>query len=207
MTTCQDLLDDLNDRLNDAGNTQIPQATKIRYLNRGIAATWPHLYVVERDDTLYVQSGVYEYNLLPAVEGNTRIIRVEVEANSRFVQISDWEISPGTTDRTLHFPNALPGLPDARIRITAARPLALFTLTTDTYEGPLLTDELPVLYAMGIAASRRVDDRLDHRRYSTTAAQNGVDIAELMTASQYWFSQFELLLDRFSVPMPTPEVG
>lgn len=75
--------------------------------------------------------------------------------------------------------------------------------TSATYDGPAGTEELPVLYAMGIASGRLVDPRLPYTRYSTVNAQNGVDLNEIMNASQFWFAQFELLLDRLGMPWPT----
>lgn len=75
--------------------------------------------------------------------------------------------------------------------------------TAADYDGPAGTEELPVLYAMGIASGRLVDPRLPYTRYSTVNAQNGVDLNEIMNASQFWFAQFELLLDRLGMPWPT----
>ena len=37
---------------------------------------------------------------------------------------------------------------------------------------------------------------------ATTAAQNGVDIEQMMVSSQFAFGQFELLLDRHEMPIP-----
>jgi hypothetical protein len=89
-----------------------------------------------------------------------------------------------------------------KIRVTSAVPLTPFATSASTYDGPPITEELPVWYALGVATGRRLEDRADYRRYSVIAAQNGVDISELMNAAQFPFVQFELLLDRYAMPLP-----
>jgi hypothetical protein len=93
----------------------------------------------------------------------------------------------------------------ARIRITAAKPLTALVNDGDSYDGPAQTDELPVLYAMGLALTRRLDDRLDHRRLNTVTGLNQVGPDEIMTAGQFNFAQFELLLERHAMPLPPVE--
>jgi hypothetical protein len=55
---------------------------------------------------------------------------------------------------------------------------------------------------MGMWTASRVDSRLIHESYSTTQAMNGVSGLDHMSASQFWMGQFELLLDRLSMPTP-----
>jgi hypothetical protein len=71
------------------------------------------------------------------------------------------------------------------------------------YTGPDGTEELPVLYAMGLATARALDDRMDYQRYSVANQVPNVESTDIMTVSQFWFAQFELLLDRFQIPLPT----
>lgn len=209
MATCQDMLDDLGDRLNDALHTQIPQATKIRYLNHGIRATWPKLYRTVRDSTTLLINNQFEYAIPAAVGNNSKFLRVEVESaagSNRYVPLFDFEIIPGLTDPILTLENtALPSAVGAKIRYTAAKMLTEFTVVGSVYDGPVGSEELPVLYAMGLALTRRLDDRIDHRRFSTTANGNAVGPDEIMTAGQFNFAQFELLLERFSMPLPAQQ--
>lgn len=209
MTTCQTLLDDLNDRLNDAGNSQASEPRKIGWLNAGISAMYPKLYRTVRDQTLVLATGVYEYNLPAGVGSNTKILRVEVEtanASGRFVDVYGADIVPGLTDPILVFRGDIPGAAGSRVRVTAAKKITALTIAADTYDGPDGTEELPVLYAMGIATGRRLDDKVDHRRYPALQAPGGpVTPDELMNVSQFWYSQFELILDRMAMPLPAPQ--
>lgn len=209
MATLAEMLEDLRDRLNDSGDTQVPKATKVRYLNHGIRATWPRLYRTERDTSLVLAVDTFEYALPAAVGSNTKLIRVEVEDGSgsaRYNGLSNFRIVPGLTDPILQLEgSALPSEVGARIRVTAAAPLTALVADADIYDGPAQTDELPVLYAMGLALTRRLDDRLDHRRLSTTSGMNQVGPDEIMTAGQFNFAQFELLLERFAMPLAPVE--
>lgn len=206
MATLLNMLDDLRDRLNDATDTQVSKPTKVRYINHGIRATWPRLYKTARDVTVTVATDTFEYNIPSAVGNNTKLIRVEVEsgvASGRYAELFDFIVIPGLTDPVLQITgNTLPGPVGARIRFTAAKPLTELVGDSDTYDGPAQTDELPVLYAMGLALTRRLDDRIDHRRYSTTAGTNQVGPDDIMTAGQFNYAQFELLLERFALPVP-----
>ena len=113
---------------------------------------------------------------------------------------------PGLTDPILKLRGTYRFTDGARIRLTGAKRIPDLVNTTDVYAGPSGTDELPVLYAMGITQSRRIDDRVDYRRMSVTTGSNGIGPADLMEASQFWFAQFELLLERWAMPLPTPGV-
>ena len=209
MATCQNMLDDLNDRLNDPSNIQVPAATKIRYLNHGLRASWPKLYRTVRDASTVLATNTFEYAIPSAVGNNGKFLRVEVESGAgtaRYLPLFDFEIIPGLTDPILMLEGtSLPSAVGAKLRFTAAKPLTEFTNGASVYDGPLGTEELPVLYAMGLALSRRLDDRIDHRRFSTTANGNAVGPDEIMTASQFNFAQFELLLERFAMPLPAQQ--
>lgn len=205
--TCQTLLDDLNDRLNDAGNSFATQPVKIGWLNQGLRAMFPRVYRTARDSTITITSA-WEYPIPAAVGNNSRIIRIEQEsasASNRYVDLFDADVVPDLTSPILVFRGGSLPPTGAKVRITSALPLTEFSVVGDAYSGPLGTEELPVLYAMGIALSRRLEDRVDHRRYSTTAGQNQVDTADIMDASQFWFGQFELLLERKALPLPAQQ--
>ena len=209
MATLLNMLDDMRDRLNDAGDSQVSRATKVRYINHGIRATWPRLYRTVRDTTIVLVADDFEYAIPSAVGNNSKIMRVEIEsgvATNRYFELSNMRIVPGLTDPLLELEGPdLPAPAGARIRITAARPLTELVNDGDVYDGPAQTDELPVLYGMGLALTRRLDDRLDHRRLSVTTGMNQVGPDEIMTAGQFNFAQFELLLERFAMPLAPVE--
>jgi hypothetical protein len=207
MATMQDLLDDLNDRLNDANNAAgAGEANKIRWINRGIAAMWPRIYKTVVDSTIELATDTYEYAIPTAVGDESEIFRVEIEdlttTNDRFVELDGYDIVPALTGRTLQLPSVPSSWDGARIRITAAKPLARLATTGSTFEGRQIHEELPVWYALGLALARRIEDRTQHTRYSTVAAQNRVDVDEQMLSSQFAFSQFETLLERMQMPWP-----
>lgn len=208
MATCATLLADLNEMISDVTNAQVAEATKIRYLNHGIKAMYPKIYKTVRDATTVLVADTYEYAIPSAVGSNTLGLRVEIETGSgtgRYDAASNYLIVPGLTDPIIQFHTAsLPSAAGAKIRFTAAKQLTEFTTTSDTYDGPSGTEQLPVLYALAMVASRTMDDRMDHRRYPTITGANGVTPVDLQNAATFWFSQFELLLDRRAMPLPTP---
>lgn len=206
MATQQDLIDDLADRLNDVGHAQVPLATKTRFLNRGMAAMFPKIFRTVRDASVVLATDTFEYPL-PATVQKGKLLMLEYETGpttNRYVRFHRYDIVPSVTDPILVLlDNQLPAAAGSAIRLTAAMPMTPFTSNmADVYNGPDGTDELPVLYAMGLAAARQLDDRIDHQRYSVTNQVNGVEASDIMTASQFWFAQFELLLDRFALPVP-----
>lgn len=209
MATFLNLLDDLRDRLNDVADSQVPLATKKRFINHGIQATWPSLYRIVRDDTEVLVADTYEYDLPASVGNNSKILRVEIEtaeSSGRFVNLYDYQIVPGITDPILILEHAsLPSEVGAKIRFTVARHLTELVNDNDIYDGPAGTEELPVLYATGLSMQRRLDDRIDHTRLSVTNGQNGVGPTDIMTASQSQFAQFELLLERMAMPLPSEQ--
>jgi hypothetical protein len=206
VSTCQTLLDDLNDRLNDASNTQMSEAAKIRALNQGLRAMWPYVYRITRDTTLALVADTYEYVLPAGVAHPALLLRVEVETSAltnRFVEFNDFDVVPGEAGtQVMVFRHGLPSAATATVRLTAAKRLSEFTVAADAFDGPAGTEELPVLYAMSIATSRELDDRLDYTRYSTTQAMNSVTNQDVSTSSDFWMQQFERRLGELSMPFP-----
>lgn len=205
MATLLNMLDDLRDRLNDGSDVQISRVAKVRYLNHGISATWPRLYRTVRDSTLVLATNTFEYAIPATVGNNSKIMRIEIETGvgtNRYSEIQNMRVVPGLTDPILELEGVdLPAAVGSRIRITAAVPLTELVNDGDVYDGPKKTEELPVLYAMGLALTRRLDDRLDHRRLSVTSGMNQVGPDEIMTAGQFNFAQFELILERHAMPL------
>jgi hypothetical protein len=210
MSTAGDMIDDLRDRLNDVADTQVPFATKLRFLNRGQAAMFPRVFKMVRDNTLVLTSA-FEYTF-PAGIGTGKVLTVEVETGSgtaRYTPLNRYEIIPSLTAPTLVLMDqTLPAVAGAKLRITTADRLDPFVAANYaasqavTYTGPAGTEELPVLYAMGLATARVLDDRMDYTRYSATQVNGSVDPNDIMQVSQFWFAQFELLLDRLQMPFP-----
>lgn len=207
MATMQDLLDDLNDRLNDANNAAgAGEANKMRYINHGIRAMYPKVYRTVSDSTLALVADTYEYTI-PSALDHGKIFRVEIEGDPngtpRYYHLYNYEIIPTQTGKKIRLDHTeLPEDATAIIRITGAQPISTLAAVGTTYGGPPGTEEIPVWYALGLVLSRRLEDRTLHTRYSTTAAQNGVDLEQLMVSSQFAFGQFELLLDRYEMPLP-----
>jgi len=210
MATMQDLLDDLNDRLNDANNAAgAGEANKMRWINRGIAAMWPRIYRTVIDSTLAVVTNTHEYAIPAAVGDESEIFRVEIKDFSvtatRYLELDGFDIVPALTGRVLQLPPhiSLDGSwTGALVRITAAKPLTKLTATGSVFDGRQIYEELPVWYALGLAIGRRIEDRTVYTRYSTIDARNGVDINEQMNASQFAFAQFETMLERMAMPWP-----
>lgn len=203
--TAADLLADLNDRINDVANTQVPEAVKLRYLSNGVSAMWPKIYRTTMDTSLLFEEGAYEYAIPPAVGDNAMITRLDIESNvasNRWIPLEAVDIIPMQENKILRV-EGRPSYYGSRIRIVSAKPLTRLTATTTEYDGPPGTEEIPVWYALGLVMDRRHENRLDYTRYSTVAAQNGVDITEVMNSAQFCFAQFELLLDRHAMPLPS----
>ena len=204
MATCEEFLDDLRDRLDDEADTRVPEATKIRYLNRGQAAMFPKVYRIARDSTLALVADQWEYNIPSAVGNNGRIIQIDVEdSDGRLFPIVNYRLIDGLTDPILQLTGAaLPSIEGANIRITAAMPLTAFASSASTYTGPPYTEELPVLYAMSQIMSREVERRFNNRRMPTIEGMNGVTAEDAMTAAQFFMQQFQTILEQVALPIP-----
>ena len=211
MSFAGDMIDDLRDRLNDVGDTQVPFLTKLRFLNRGQAAMFPRIFKMVRDNTLLVVANQYEY-AFPAGVGTGKVLTVEIEtasASARYTPLQRYDIIPSLTSPTLVVLDpTLPSAAGAKFRITTADRMTPFVAAnyaasqSETYTGPAGTEELPVLYAMGLVTARALDDRMDYTRYSATQQNATVGPNDIMQVSQFWFSQFELLLERLQMPFP-----
>lgn len=209
MAFVSELFDQMRDLLNDASDTQVPFATKKLYLNRGIARMWPRIFSV-RTATITFLADTTELALTAAIaEGLILSVEREVVAGEGWwIPYEAYDIRAGDEDLagviTLPY-NSGPGF-DLRIKYVAAVPLiaaASYTAAqSETWTGPDRAMGLPVLYAMGMAVARKLDDRQDTSRYSTTQALNGVTDQDIMGASQMWFGQFEAELAELERPLP-----
>lgn len=207
MATVQTLLDDLNQRLGDANNAAgVGEAVKIRWIQHGIRAMWKSVFRVITDSTLAIIDGQYEY-VLPAAFDEAEVYRIEVQVGPSFERWSrvDSYLIDRHAGKRLIF-TELPGRAGADIRIHAVAPCANDALAVGTVlDFSTRFNELPVWYALGLAmqnGSDNLEGRLSYSRYNTVATRNGVDVGEIMSASQFCFAQFELLLERLAMPWP-----
>ena len=211
MAFVSELFDQLRDLLNDATDTQVPFATKKLYLNRGIARMWPKVWRLV-STTITVTTGAYDY-ALPAAAADGMVVAVELEQlDGSFLRFDDYDIIAGDEDLAGVF--RLTVNPDSvdllgmDIRIRYAAPVSLIAAASyaaagsETWTGPDRAMGIPVHYAAALIAMRKVDDRQNTNRYSTTQAQNGVTDQDIMAAGQLWMGQFELELAEFDRPLP-----
>jgi hypothetical protein len=204
-----ELFDQFRDLLSDALDTQVPFATKKLYLNRGIARLWPAIGRYVSDVSIAVVAGQYEYEL-PASILDGMLYAVELEnLDGSFSRFDHYDVIFGDATLTgvLLLLSPLPPVGrDLRLRYSA--PISLIAAAdyeeaeTEDWTGPERTVGLPVLYAMGMASVRKLDDRQDTLRYSTTQAANGTSDLDIMNAAQMWFAQFEAELAQMERPLP-----
>lgn len=199
--TCGMLVDQLRDMLDDGADEKLTVALKIAFLNRGLAAMFPSVYQPVVDASLALADDTFEYAVPAAVSGAKVVgVYVEQSVGGRYVPLGGYYLVPGSPAQLILTTPHLPAEAGSHIRFLAAGRLTPFVGVADAYTGPDGTEGLPVLYAMGLAAAKRLDPRLDYRRYSTLA--NGIDETVLMTASRYWFDQFEAELARAEMALP-----
>jgi hypothetical protein len=211
MAFVSELFDTLRDLLNDPLDEQVTFAMKKLFLNRGIARMWPFVWRVQ-STTILVLTGTYDY-ALPVAAADGYIISVELErSDGSFLRFNDYDTLAGDEDVAGVF--RLSRNPDASdllgydIRIKYAAPVALITAANyaaaqaETWAGPDRAMGIPCYYAMSLTASRKIDERQDVRRYSTTQGVNGVVDGDIQAAAQTWMGQFELELSAFDRPLP-----
>lgn len=211
MAFVSELFDQLRDLLNDASDNQVSYANKKLWLNRGIQMLWPGVYRVVVDTSITVVDQVWDYTL-PAAVADGMILSVEAETevgSNRFVRYEDYDIIDGDEDQAgvFRFSGVLP-LEGIDLRIRYAAPIPIISAAnyaaagSETWSGPDRARHVPVFYAAAMIAARKIDDRQDHTRYTTTDALNGVTDQDIMSAFQMWMGQFELELDKLSRPHP-----
>lgn len=169
---------------------------------------FPKVHVITSDSTVELADDTWEY-ALPAAVAEGRLLTVECETgdgDGRWDPLWAYKLRPSVTAPSIMLTgSSLPAEEGSKLRFTVVNRLTPFVLQpvlTETFTGPDGTEELPVMYAMGLAVARLLNGRTEYKRYSTTQAANGVTAETLMTMSQFWFAQFELLLDRWEEPAP-----
>ncbi len=209
MAFISDMIDQLRDLLNDPTDVQVPFVTKKLYLNRGIARLWPKVFSIQ-SLAVALTAGIYEYALAVGVmDGYVLSIEINSLANTAHYQrFDDYDVIPGDEDLAGKLVVGTSPVTGTSLRIRYAGPVSPIASASyvasqsEAFVGPDRAIELPVLYAMGMIVARKLDDRQDTNRYSTTQAMNGVSDQDLMAASQMWFGQFDLALEDMYRPMP-----
>jgi len=210
MSTAAEMADDLRDRLNDVGDTQVSFPTKLRFLNRGQAAMYPKIFRLVRDSTLVVLDDEFEYTF-PAGVGTGKVISVEVETDAgsyRYQPLQRYDVIPSITAPILSLIDLDTPPVGAHFRITTADRLVPFVAVdysasaAVSYTGPAGTEELPVLYAMSLATARPLDDKMVYDRMAATQQGGAIGPNDIMQVSQFWMAQFEMLLERMAMPLP-----
>jgi len=213
MATTASMIDELRELLNDATDTQVTFPTKIRYLNRGIKAMWPKVYRVVSTTSAVLVLNQEEY-AVPAGNLAGLILAVDLEtelASGLYRRLDHYDVVPGAAGSTAIIRvSFLPTAIDAgrKLRIVSAERITLLAAASyaaagsENYDGPAGTEGIPVLYAMHMATSRSLDDRIDYTRLSTTQGQNGVDDASIMQVAQLWYAEFQQELDAVDMPFP-----
>lgn len=203
------MFDQLRDLLNDGADTQVTYLSKKLYINRGVSRLWPSAYKLV-STTIALTYDTFEYALAAAVMSG-HIVSVEINSASyptQFSRFDHYDIIPGDEDLAGAIVLNVNPETGSSLRIRYAAPIPLVAATTyaaaqsETWGGPDRYIHLPVLYAMGMIAARKLDDREDHTRMSTVQNENGTDEADIVRTSQLWFGQYELELSDMARPLP-----
>jgi hypothetical protein len=163
---------------------------------------FPRVYRIVKDSSLIVLEDQFEYSF-PTSVASGKVLTVEVESDVgslRYQSLQRYDVVPYATP-TLVLLDLYTPPAGVTFRIVVADRLTDFVDASSTYTGPAGTEELPILYAMGLATARPLDDRMAYSRYAVSQ-QSAPGPGDIMQASQFWFAQFELLLDRLAMPYP-----
>lgn len=210
MAFVSEMFDTVRDLTNDVTDTQTPFLTKKLFLNRGIARMWPSVWRVQTA-IITIAADTYNYSL-PVAAADGHILSVELEqTDGSFNRFSAWDTYTGDEDTAgvfvlLSNPNS--SLLGMDLRVRYAAPVSLISAAnytasqSETWVGPDRAIGIPCYYAVSLIAARKIDDRQDTLRYSTTQASNGVTDDGLLGSSQMWMGQFELELAAFDRPLP-----
>ncbi len=208
MAFVSEMFDQLRDLLNDASDTQVTYATKKLYINRGIARLWPKINRIT-SEVIALTAATQIYTLTSAASDG---LLVSVEKNDQgdddsYVRFSGYDLIPGDHAATGYIRITDAVADGDELRITYVRPIAYVVASTyaaaqsETWTGPDRALQLPVFYAASLISLRKIDDRQDTNRYSTTQAQNGVSDQDIMGSAQLWMGQFELELGLLERPL------
>lgn len=209
MAFVSEIFDELRDLLTDPADSQVTFATKKLYVNHAIARMWPKVYSIASTNVA-LTAGTYEYALGAAVVDGM-ILSVEINTlvdTLTYHRFDRYDVIPGDEDlagKLVLIDNPVTG---TTIRIRYAAPIPQVSAASyaaaqsETWSGPDRALRCPVAYAMSRCTLRKLDDRQDTLRYSTTQATNGVTDQDIIAAAQNWMAEFELELDNLERPLP-----
>lgn len=210
MAFVSEMVDQLRVFLNDTGDTQVSFATKKLFLNRGIQVLWPAIYrITETTIAVTTADSIYA---LPIAVTQGLVLSVELRDstdNDDYLRLANFDVIAGDEDTAGYIRlGRRPTSDSALLRIRYATPISQIAAATyvaaqsEVWVGPDRALNLPVLYAMAMITSAKIDDRQDHTRYSTTQAANGTADSDILTASSAWLNQYYAELEQLTRPLP-----
>lgn len=214
MAFVSEMIDQLRDLLNDdSSDTDVSFAIKRRWLNVGIRRLWPDVYrVVEYTGiTVPAASDAEWESTLPAALGEGHILSVEVEqtpGDGDYMRFDRYDIIVGDEDQTSVFRFLALPQEGAIVRLRYTAPVPTITAASyvaaqsEVWQGPDQAMDAPVAYAMSMIWERRLEDRMNFKRYSTTQATNGVSDADIAATARGWMDSYVLERERLNRPLP-----
>lgn len=208
-----EMIDQLRDLLNETADEEVSFAIKRRWLNVAIRRLWPDVYrVVEYTGITAPAADATTFDFtLPAALADGHVLSVESEVTpgaGDYLRFEHYDIIQGDEDQTSVFRYlSLPAEGSAlRIRYTAPIPTIVATsyanAQSETWTGPDEAIDAPVAYAMSMIWERRLEDRMNFKRYSTTQATNAVSDADIAATARGWMDQYVVERERLQRPLP-----
>ena len=199
MSTYQDLLDDFRDRLDDEDDVEVILATKMRFLDRGVTATWPRFYK-RRSVVVPLVYGVTAYPITVLYVGERLIqVMLEDEVGGESLPFRGYEMAGST----LHVRDGSELIMAGHdLTLTFMHPLERASGVVATVcAGPYGSEAVPVHYAMSLACARAIHSRTNYERMSTTDVNN-VGLNDIMAESQFWLDRFAIEMDQYEMSQP-----
>jgi hypothetical protein len=196
MTTRDDLLSDLENRLQDVSNTTWLAAELEGYLDAAIGSLYPHWYVYNTDTTT---AGAGPIQPLPSGARNLHYVGVKSATATRVRVIRGWQEGDGEavipkvniTDQTLVW---------AWTTAHAKPANGSATLTI-----PRQAEEVVILRAQVTALERILSARLKSAKYFAQQVREGVTETEIITALDALHASIDARLK--DAPGPPERVG
>lgn len=194
----------------------IPLPRKIALLNAGIRRMFPRLYTfyaripdLESGPAAFVE-GTYEYELV-GMDPAAKISQIQaIDENDIYIDldVDDVRAVP-STPKSLRFSPAIASQYDGQpFYVIGAVPISPIVgpdyndLEVEEWTGPADTLGIPVLYAMAMASSVYLDNRLKYDRASVVMQQGAASPTDIMTAATFWTDRFEKACDDLALPTP-----
>ena len=206
-----EMFDQLRLLLVDPSDTDYPFETKKLYLNRGIDAMFPKVYMIETDETTALVEDDVEY-IVPTAFAGGYITSVEIEDpdTGYYSRLDTYDLTHNRSGDTLIKLDFQPTADQAgmnlrfrgAIQIPRISAASYAAAGSETWLGPAQAIEIPVAYAMSLCYITALNPRMDFGEYSVQNQNGAADIVSIMGAGQYWMEQFRMLLDQHEMPLP-----